>query len=212
MPGENIMDWSTTAANNGTADTSINWAEGMARAAVNDSARSMMAAVAKWRNLLNGSITTGGSADAQTFSSGLSYTSVPTGLLVRLKIGAALNNTGSATLNMDSIGAVTIKDEAGNNLIAGALKAAAYAAFIYNGTNWILLNFALGALAVTGAATVGSTLSVGSAAAFSSTVSAAGAVTLTSTLGVGSAAAFSGAVSAAGAVTLSSTLSAAGAV
>src|SRR5262245_57538867 len=138
MPGENVQDWSTTAANNATADSSINWAEGMARAAVNNSARSMMAGTAKWRDLLNGSITTGGSANAQTFSSGLSYTSVPTGPCVRLKLG--FTNTASASLNMDSIGAVTIKDGSGVNLQAGDLIANDYADFRYDGTNWILLS------------------------------------------------------------------------
>jgi hypothetical protein len=33
MPGENIQDWSPTATSNATADSSINWAEGMARGA-----------------------------------------------------------------------------------------------------------------------------------------------------------------------------------
>lgn len=139
MPGENILDWSVTAASNGTADSSINWAEGMARASVNDSARSMMAAHAKDRNLKNGSITTGGTANAQTFTSGLSYTSVPTGLSVRLKIGTSLTNTATATLNVDGIGDVTIKDEAGNALVGGELLAGSYRDFLYNGTNWILL-------------------------------------------------------------------------
>jgi len=36
--------WSRTAANNATADGSINWAEGQAPSTVNDSARAMMAA------------------------------------------------------------------------------------------------------------------------------------------------------------------------
>jgi hypothetical protein len=137
MPGENIPDWSTTAATNATADSSINWAEGMARASVNDSARSMMAAHAKDRNLKNGSITTGGTANAQTFSSGLSYTAVPTNLNVRLKIGTT--NTASATLNMDGIGGVTILTQSGATLGANALISGAYADFLYNGTNWILL-------------------------------------------------------------------------
>ena len=35
--------WSRTAANNATADGSINWAEGQAPSTVNDSARAMMA-------------------------------------------------------------------------------------------------------------------------------------------------------------------------
>ena len=185
MPGENIQDWSTTAASNATADASIGWAEGQARASVNDSARSMMAAVAKWRNLLNGSISTGGSVNAQTFTSGVSYTGAPpTGLLVRLKIGVALTNTATTTLNMDSIGAVTILDEAGAALVAGALRAGAYATFIYNGTNWILLNLAQGALAVTGNATIGGTLAVTGATTLSSTLSAAGAAVFNSTVAV----------------------------
>src|SRR5262245_51835316 len=125
MPGENKLDWSTTAATNATADSSINWAEGMARAAVNNSARSMMAAEAKERNYRNGSITTGGSANAQTFSSGLSFTgSVPTNMLVKLKLG--FTNTASATLNMDSIGAITIKDGSGATLQPGDLTAGDY--------------------------------------------------------------------------------------
>src|SRR5262245_24121946 len=98
MPGENLMDWSVTAANNGTADSLIAWPEHQARASVNDSARSMMAAHAKSRDLNNGSITTSGAANAQTFTSGIGYTGVvPTGLRVLLKIG--FTNTDAATLN-----------------------------------------------------------------------------------------------------------------
>lgn len=141
MPGENIQDWSATAANNATADSSINWAEGMPRASVNDSARSMMAAHAKHRNLSNGSITTGGTANAQTFSSGLSYTTVPTGLRVLLKIGASLTNTDTMTLNMDAIGAVTVKTQVATDLGGGEVKAGTYREFLYDGTNWILIEF-----------------------------------------------------------------------
>lgn len=137
MPGENIQDWSTTAATNSSADSSINWAEGQNPSTVNNSARSMMAAVAKSRNLLNGSITTGGSANAQTVTSGLTYISVPTGLLLYVKIG--FTNTLTATLNLDGIGAVTIKDQSGNNLAGGELLLNSYCNFRYNGTNWVLL-------------------------------------------------------------------------
>jgi hypothetical protein len=137
MPGENILDWSTTAASNSSADSSVNWAEGQARASVNNSARSMMAAVAKKRNLENYSITTGGSANAQTFTSGVSYTSVPTGIVANLTLGAT--NTGSTTLNMDGIGAVTIKNINGDNLVGGELVSGRYADFFHNGTNWIYL-------------------------------------------------------------------------
>jgi len=143
MPAEDIQSWSPTAASNATADTGINWAEGQPRASVNNSARSMMAAHAKDRNLKNGSITTGGTANAQTFTSGVAYTAVPTGLTVRLKVG--VTNTGATTLNMDGIGAVAIKDQAGSDIGANALLLGRYVDLLYNGTNWILLS--LGAAA-----------------------------------------------------------------
>ena len=102
----------------------------------------MMAAHAKQRNLLNGSIVTAGSANAQTFFSGLDYTVVPTGLRVLLRIGPSLTNTTTATLNMDNIGAVAIKTMVAADLAGGELVADAYAEFCYNGTNWILLHYA----------------------------------------------------------------------
>jgi hypothetical protein len=61
--------WSRTAANNATADGSINWAEGQAPSTVNDSARAMMAAASKYRDDVAGAIATAGSASAYTLSS-----------------------------------------------------------------------------------------------------------------------------------------------
>lgn len=138
-PGEDYQSWSVTAANNGSADPLINWVEGQPRASVNNSSRSQMAAHAKNRALLNGSIVTTGTANAQTFLSGVSYTTVPAGLVVKLKIGSGLTNTGSATLNMDGIGDVLIQTASGDNLRGGELVANSYTDFVYNGTNWIFL-------------------------------------------------------------------------
>lgn len=140
MPGEDIQSWSKTAASNGNADTLINWLEGQTRASVNNSARGMMAAIAKDRDLHNGSIVTAGTANAQTFLSGVTYTVIPTGLIVRLKIGPLLTNTGAATLAMDFLAGVAIKDQTGADIAANALVAGAYADFLWNGTNWILLS------------------------------------------------------------------------
>jgi len=106
----------------------------------------MMAAHAKQRNLLNGSIVTGGTADAQTFFSGLNYTTVPTGLRVLLKIGPASTNTGAVTLEMDGLGAVTVKDQSGNDLGPGASSTGRYVELLYNGTNWILLQQTAGSV------------------------------------------------------------------
>jgi hypothetical protein len=138
-PGEDIQSWSVTAVNNGTADPLIDWHEGQTRASVNNSARSEMAAHAKNRNLLNGSIVTTGSANAQQFLSGLTYTTVPTGLVVRLKVGPGLTSTTATTLNMDGIGDVAVKTADGSDLLGGEFVADSYVDLLYNGTNWIFL-------------------------------------------------------------------------
>lgn len=139
MPGENVAAWSTTAASNATADTSINWAEGQPRASVNDSARSLMAAIAKERDLQNGSIVTGGTANAQTFSSGIGYTAVPSHLKVLLVAG--FTNTGTLTVNMDGIGPTFVYDQNNNQITsAGAFVAGSYVELIYDGTHWRLIN------------------------------------------------------------------------
>lgn len=137
MPGENVQDWSRTAASNANADSSIGLAEGMARAAMNDSVRSMMAGIAKWRDLLNGSRICGGTANAQTFTSGMSYTSIPTNLVVLLKHTST--NTTSMSLNMDGIGANTVKNVEGNDLSGGEAIAGGYGTYVYNGTNFVWL-------------------------------------------------------------------------
>src|SRR5262245_50177769 len=138
-PGEDIQSWSTTAANNGNADPLIVWSEGQTRASVNNSSRSEMAAIAKHRNLNNGSIVTTGTANAQAFLSGLTYTSIPTGLRATLKVGSGLTNDATMTLNMDGIGAVTVKTANGDNLGGGEFVANTYVDLLYNGTNWIFL-------------------------------------------------------------------------
>jgi hypothetical protein len=60
--------WSRTAGTNASADGSINWAEGQAPSSVNDSARAMMAAAAKFRDDIAGAITTGGTSTAYIIS------------------------------------------------------------------------------------------------------------------------------------------------
>src|SRR5260370_4755618 len=60
---------SRTGPSNATADNTINWAEGMAPSAVNDSARAMMERLAEWRDDVSGTITTGGTATPYTLAS-----------------------------------------------------------------------------------------------------------------------------------------------
>src|SRR5262245_29407097 len=139
MAGEDYQSWSVTAASNGDIDSLINWKEGQTRASVNNSSRSELAAHAKNRNLLNGSIVTTGSANAQAFLSGVTYTAVPNNMVVKLKVGAGLTNTGPTTLNMDGNGAVAVKTADGLDVLGGEFVANCYVDLVYNGTNWIWL-------------------------------------------------------------------------
>ena len=66
--------WSKTASSNASSDPAINWAEGQAPSSVNDSARALMASVAKWRDDLYG-LTTGGTSTAFTVTTNSTYAS-----------------------------------------------------------------------------------------------------------------------------------------
>ncbi len=131
-----VYHWSTTAATNATADAAINWQEGQNPNTVNDSARAMMAAVAAFKKQQDGTITSGGTANAQTFTSpsGFAFTAYAAGMVLTFTAGLA--NTGSATLNVDGLGAKTLKKFGSVNLEAGDIDAGAIVTVIYDGTNF----------------------------------------------------------------------------
>src|SRR5258708_5053642 len=60
--------WAQPGPPNATADPNINWAEGQAPSTVNDSARAMMASLAKYRDDIGGSLLTAGTSSAYTLT------------------------------------------------------------------------------------------------------------------------------------------------
>src|SRR6266487_1931613 len=116
-----VFNWSQTAATNSTADATINWAEGQAPSTVNDSARAVMAAIAKWRDDNDGSLVTGGTATAFTLTTNSVYTTL--GLLDGHRLTFKVNNTSGAapTLNVDTLGAKAINASTGIPIATGAL-------------------------------------------------------------------------------------------
>src|SRR6266403_5422574 len=72
--------WSKVAANNGSADPSCPFPEGMAPSALNDGTRGMMAAAAKYRDDIAGAIVTGGTSTAYTVASNQGFGSLATDL------------------------------------------------------------------------------------------------------------------------------------
>ena len=110
--------WSTTAATNATADSTINYAEGQAPSTLNDSARAAMAALAKYRDDIAGIIATGGSSTAYTVTTYQNLTALTNGFQVAFQAHAA--NGASATLQVDSTSAKALRIASGTELPASA--------------------------------------------------------------------------------------------
>lgn len=104
---EEVAAWSKTAADNNDADAGINWSEGQTPGSVNNSARGMMAAIAKWRDDQAGQLTTGGTANVQTLTTNQGIDALADG--IRVHFVASLSNTGAATLNVDGLGAKALR-------------------------------------------------------------------------------------------------------
>lgn len=104
-----LFKWSQTAATNATADGSINWAEGQAPSSVNDSARGMMAAVAKYRDDTAGSITTGGTGSAYTLTTSQGFTTLALMNGAKIAFVAHTSSITPVTLNVDGLGAKPLR-------------------------------------------------------------------------------------------------------
>lgn len=137
-----VASWSQTAATNATADSAVNWAEGQAPSTVNDSARGMMASVAKWRDDQAGTLTTGGTATAYTVTSNQVFASLAamSGQSIRLKFNAT--NGATPTLNVDGLGAKSIVTLTGTAIGTGSLIANTIYELVYSNSSseWILIN------------------------------------------------------------------------
>jgi hypothetical protein len=116
-----LYTWSKTAANNATADATINWAEGQAPATVNNSSRAEMSAVAKARDDWSGTLTTGGTSTAYTLTTNQVFTTAA------LMSGAMIcfiphaTNGASPTLAVDGLTARAINVSTGVAVPTGAL-------------------------------------------------------------------------------------------
>ena len=116
-----LYKWSQTASADATADSTINWAEGHAPSSVNDSARAMMAATAKYRDDIAGAIITSGTSTAYAVSS---YQVFDTLAHLNGQMIAFTPHTTSGatvTLNVDALGARPLRASPGIELPAGTI-------------------------------------------------------------------------------------------
>jgi Phage Tail Collar Domain len=113
--------WSRTASSNATADNTVNWAEGMAPSAVNDSARAMMARLAEWRDDVSGTITTAGSSTAYTVASNQGFDNFADLNGAMIAFVPHTTNGATVTLNVDGLGAKPLRFGPSLELQSGVL-------------------------------------------------------------------------------------------
>ncbi len=141
-------NWSLTAASNGSADPTINFSEGQSPSSVNDSARSLMARSAEYRDLISGKLVTTGTGTALVLASGQNPVYSSLAVMDGQMIGFTPNatNTGNVTLAVDGLAAKPIRSQTGvsGNLGAGVLIVGTpYIATYYNSVGeFILQGFA----------------------------------------------------------------------
>jgi len=127
-----LYKWSQTASADATADSTINWAEGQAPSSVNDSARAMMAATAKYRDDIAGAIVTGGSSTAYTVASYEVFDTLSHLNGQVIAFTPHVTNGATVTLNVDSLGARPLRSTPGAELLAGTIIQGTPYVAIYN--------------------------------------------------------------------------------
>ncbi len=134
----NIQDLNKVDDNN-----QQNWPEGTQKVnEVNNAGRADEGMLARWFADWNGSKITAGTATAYTITSDTVPTAYYDGFLLVAEIH--VENTGAATLNADSLGAVNIVKNGGEALEAGDLPAGHIAIFVYRGTDFNLIATKIG--------------------------------------------------------------------
>jgi microcystin-dependent protein len=130
-----LYKWSQTASTDATADSTINWAEGQSPSSVNDSARAMMAATAKYRDDIAGAITTGGTPTAYTVTSYQVFDTLARLGGQMIAFVPHTSNGGACTLNVDSLGAKPLRIALGADLAIGQLIAGTPYTVTYNNSD-----------------------------------------------------------------------------
>lgn len=129
-----LYKWLQTASADANADPTINWAEGQAPSSVNDSARAMMAATAKYRDDIAGAIVTSGTSTAYTVSTYEVFDSFAHLNGQMVAFSPHTTNGATVTLNVDGLGAKPLRTSPGVELLAGMIiQGTPYVATYNNG-------------------------------------------------------------------------------
>ncbi|KAA0122182.1 hypothetical protein CIW48_19485 [Methylobacterium sp. P1-11] len=128
------FDWSTQAAQNATADPDVPARDGTSARDLPGLVRDLMAAQAAVLADQGGAIRTAGLANAYLARTASGLSAMRSG--VALLVQADRDNTGSPTLNVDSLGARPWRDLDGTPPPPGRIKAGAFYLAVANGAVW----------------------------------------------------------------------------
>jgi microcystin-dependent protein len=137
--------WSRTASSNATADNTINWAEGMAPSAVNDSARAMMARLAEWRDDVSGTIATAGTSTAYTVASNQGFDNFADMNGAMIAFVPHTTSGATVTLNVDGLGGKPLRSAPGVELPSGVMVQGTPYVATYNNVDgaWYLQGYTI---------------------------------------------------------------------
>ena len=133
-----LRDWSVTAVSNN--DTSPDgFPENMQFSEVNNSAREVMAVLARHRQDTSGELTTTGTGAALVLTTSGTYSPLRTG--DRFSFAAHVDIEDDATLQVNSEPAVSIVDASGANINGGLIEADEIVDVVYDGASFRIQNF-----------------------------------------------------------------------
>ena len=134
-----VYTWSKTAASNASADNTVNWQEGQAPSSLNDSARNMMASVAKYRDDVSGSIVTTGTSAAYIVASNQNFDFAPDFHAQVISFSPHVTNAaGPVTMTVDGFANLPLRSAPNTELPAGVLIAGTPYTATYNNTDGAL--------------------------------------------------------------------------
>lgn len=132
-----LYKWSQVASSDATADSTINWSEGQAPSSINDSARAMMAATAKYRDDIAGAIVTTGTATAYLISSYQAFDTLAHLGGQMIAFTPHVTNSGTCTINLDSLGAKPLRTSPNMELAGGTIIQGTPYVAVYNNSDGV---------------------------------------------------------------------------
>ncbi|MCK1742218.1 tail fiber protein [Bradyrhizobium sp. 139] len=127
--------WSETAGINGNADPTINYLEGQSPSSINDSARSLMAALRMWGTDISGAIATSGTSTAFAVTSHSVFDSLARMDGQIIAFTPHTTSGGTTTLNVDGLGAKPLRSAPSVELAAGTLVQGTPYVAVYNSSD-----------------------------------------------------------------------------